>query len=108
MDAHAQTLGHTLPTAATVLRGISGWHSDDPTPGACCPGFEDGAESRPARIADAPGEVTVPDHAGDPQIFEIDGVVLAEQGKRRLVVEVAALSHALRFARRGESQNCMA
>ena len=44
------------PHSATVLRGIGGWHGDHSTPGACCLGFEDGAERRPARIADALGE----------------------------------------------------
>ena len=83
-------LGTRPPTAAAVLRGVSGWHGDDPTPGACCHGFEDGAESRPARIADAPGEVVIPYHAGDPQVFQIDRVVGSEQGERRLVVEVRA------------------
>ena len=88
MGAHAQPFGHTRPTAATVLAGVGGGHRDDPTPGACCLGFEDGTELRPARIADALGEVTIPYHVGDPQIFEIDGVVLAQQRQRGLVVEV--------------------
>ena len=49
-------------------------------------------ELRPARIADALGEVMVPDHIGDPQIFEIDRVVLAHEIQRGLVVEVGALA----------------
>ena len=86
-----KTLGHTLPTAATVLAGVGRWHGDDSTPSVCCLGFEDGTELRPARIADALGEVAIPHHVGDLQIFEIDGVVVAEQLQRRLVVEVGAL-----------------
>src|SRR5581483_7827060 len=92
MGAHAEALGYARPTAATILAGIGGWHGDDPTPGACCLGFEDGTELRPARITDALGEMAVPYHVGDPQIFEIDGVVLAQQHERRLVVEVRALA----------------
>jgi len=67
----------TRPAAATVLRGVGGWYGYNPTPGACCLGFEDGPKRRPAGIADALGEVRVADHVGHPQIFEIDGVVLA-------------------------------
>src|SRR5579859_3469333 len=92
VGAHAQRLGYARPTAATVLRGIGGWHGDNPTPGACCLGFEDGPELRPARISEALSQVMVPDHVSDPQIFQGDGVVLAQEIQRGLVVEVRALS----------------
>src|SRR5258708_40289635 len=98
MGAHAQGFGHTFPTARTLLTGERGWHGDDSTPGPCCLGFEDGPKRRPARIADAFGEVVIADQVGDLQVFEIDRIVGSEQRERRLVVEVAALSlHLLAF-----------
>ncbi len=90
--AHAQALGHARPAATTVLTGVGGWHGDNPTPGACCLGFEDGPEPRPAGIADALGEAAVPQQVGDLQVFQIDRVVGAQQRQRRLVVEVGPLS----------------
>ena len=66
---------HPRPAVATVLRGIGRWHGDDSTASVCCFAFEDGAELRPAGITDALGQVGVPYHVGDLQIFEIDGVV---------------------------------
>ena len=75
MGAHTQALGYALPTAATILGGVLGGNRGHPTPGACCLGFEDGTERRPARITDALGEMVVPYHVGDPQVFEIDRVV---------------------------------
>jgi hypothetical protein len=57
-----------------------------------CFAFEDGAELPPRRIADALGEVAVAYHIRDPQIFEIDDVVLPEQRQCRLVMEVAPLA----------------
>ncbi len=91
MGMHTQTLGDARPTAATVLAGIGGWHGDNPTPGACCRGFEDGTELRPTRIADALGEVVIPYHVGDPQVFEIDRVVLAQQCQRGFVMEIGTV-----------------
>ena len=76
-------LGHARPTAATILAGVGGRHGDDPTPGACCLGFEDGAELRPTRIEMLLAEVTVPYHVGDPQIFEVNRVVLAQAASVR-------------------------
>ncbi len=84
-------LGMRAPQPLQSWLGIGGWHGDDPTPGACCLGFEDGTELRPARIADALGEVAVPYQVGDPQVFQIDGVVVPQQRQRGLVVEVGAL-----------------
>src|SRR5262249_18761319 len=91
MGTHAQALGHPLATAAAVLAGVLRGDRDDPTPGAGCRGFQDGAERRPAGIAAALGEVAVPHQSGDPQIFERDAVVGAQQTQRRLLVEVAPL-----------------
>jgi hypothetical protein len=62
------------------------------TPGACCLGFKDGTERCPARITDALGQVMIAYHVGNPQIFQVDGVVLPEQGERRLVVKVRPLA----------------
>ena len=96
MRAHAQTLLHERATAATRLAGIGRIHRDHPTPSVHCFGFEDGAKLRPAGITDALGQVVVPYHIGDLQVFQIDRVVGPEQRQRRLVVEVLSLaSHPL-------------
>ena len=92
MCAHAQGFRYAFPTTATVLRGIGGWHRDDLTPGACCLGFEDAAERCPARITDALGEMTIPYHIGDPQIFESRSCRTAQQETRRLVMEIGPLA----------------
>jgi hypothetical protein len=89
---HTQALRYAFPTAATILRGIGGWYGDDSTPGACCLGFEDGAELRPARVTDGLGKAPIPHQVGDPQVFEIDRVVLAQQRQRGFVMEVGALA----------------
>src|SRR6185437_4535104 len=92
MSTHRQALGHVLSTSTTVLRGIGRWYRYHSTPSVCCFGFEDGTELRPACIADALGEVVVPDHIFDLQFFEVDGVVVPEQLQRRLVVEIEPLT----------------
>jgi hypothetical protein len=90
VGAHAQALGHARPTAAAILAGVLSGDRHHPTPGACCLGFEDGPDLRPARSADALGAVALPHHSGAPQVFERDGGVVPQQWERRLVVEVAA------------------
>ncbi len=60
MSAHAQTLGHARPTAATVLARVVCGNRDHPTPGACCLGVEDGPELCPARVGDGLGQMAVP------------------------------------------------
>jgi len=77
MGTNAQTLWHSFATAATILAGIVGRNRKHLTPGACCLGFEDATELAPRRITDALGEVFVPYHIGDLQIFEVDGIVVA-------------------------------
>jgi hypothetical protein len=78
--------------ARAHLAGIGRRHSDDSAPSACCFGAEDAQERRPARIGDAFGKVVVPDHVGRLQVLMIDGVILAHQLERYLVVEVLSLS----------------
>src|SRR5262245_30694778 len=100
MGAHAQALGNTRPTAATVLGGIGRWHSNHLTPSVHCFGFKDDAKCRPARITDALAELSIPYHVGDPQIFEVDRVEVAYEGVGGLVMEVGALAlHFLLLAR---------
>src|SRR5262249_14756247 len=92
MGAYAQALGHALPTAATVLAGELGRNRHHSPTGPFCLVCEDGTERCPPGIADALGEVMVPDHIADLQIFQVDRVVRAHQGEGRLVVEVAPLA----------------
>src|SRR5258708_3708857 len=91
MGAHAEAFRHARPTAATVLTGICRRNREHLTPGPCCLGFKDGTKRGPARIADALGQVVIPYHVADLQLFAVDRVVLAHQHVRRLVVKVAAL-----------------
>ena len=69
-----------------------GRHRSHSLPGPCCLVCEDAPEVRPPGITDAFGEVAVPEHVANLQIFQIDHVVLPEQGERGLMVEVAPLT----------------
>ena len=76
-------------------------------PSVSCFGFEDGPEVRPACVAAGLGEVAIPHQVGDLHIFEGEGVVVAKEVQRRLVVEVRALAlH--RLVRLGEQSNGLA
>ncbi len=76
-------------------------------PSVSCFGFEDGPEVRPACVAAGLGEVAIPHHAGDLHLFAGEGVVVAKEVQRRLVVEVRALAlH--RLVRLGEQSNGLA
>ena len=70
-----------------MLPWLRGWHGTAPSP-----------------HRDALGEVVIPHHVGDPQIFEGDGVVVAYQMERGLVVEVGALAlhRLMRLAKPGD------
>jgi hypothetical protein len=46
----------------------------------------------PSGIADALGKVVIPNQVGRLQVLVRDGVVLARQGERRLVVTVLSLT----------------
>src|SRR5262249_14861229 len=96
MGTYRQALGDPMRTAAehstAVLAGIRWRDCNHLTPGAYCLGLQDGAKRCPARIADALGEVVIPHHIRNPHIFKIDHVVLAQQGERGLVMEVATLA----------------
>src|SRR5262249_14295975 len=84
------------PTAAPLLAGAVGRDRDHVMPGACCLGFKEATERRPAGSTDALGQVVVPHPSGDPHVFQRAGVVLPEQRQRRLVVDILALaSHLL-------------
>src|SRR5215469_8806523 len=78
-------------TPTTVLAGVLCGNRDHLTPGACCLGLKDGAKRCPASIGDALGEVVVPDHIRNPQIFHIDHVILLQQRECGLVMKVAPL-----------------
>src|SRR5258708_11860664 len=91
MGTHAEAFRHALPAAARVVAGECRRNRDHLTPGPCCLGFKDAPERCPARIADAFGEVGVPDQIADLQVFQIDHIVLAHQAKRRLMVEITPL-----------------
>src|SRR5258708_837049 len=92
MGTHAQALGHTRPTATTVLAGVLCGDRYYPLAGPYCLACEDATEPRPAGIADALSQVVIPQHIGDLQIFQVNRVVLAQQGQRGLVVVIGALA----------------
>src|SRR5260221_8354590 len=74
--------------ARTGLRGERRWHGYGSLPSVCCFESEDSAELPPAGIADALGEGVVPHQVGHLQVFVIDRVVLPDQRKRLLMMEV--------------------
>ena len=91
MGANRQTFLYAFPTTAAILRSVGRWHGYNSTASIYCFAFEDGPKLCPASITDALGQVRVPHHVGDLQVFEIDGIELAHQGKSSLMVEVLAL-----------------
>jgi hypothetical protein len=60
-------------------------------PGAYCLESENAQERRPARIADALGEVVALEPVGRLHVLMRDGVVGAHERERRLVMKVGAL-----------------
>ncbi len=121
--AYTQAFGYAHPTPATVLTGVLSRNRNPPMPqspdapiprcpnppmpSVSCFGFEDGPEVRPACVAAGLGEMAIPHHAGDLHLFAGEGVVVAKEVQRRLVVEVRALAlH--RLVRLGEQSNGLA
>src|SRR5262245_43621704 len=100
MGAHAQPLCETRPTATASLRGerrVSGYSS---LASARCLARESGAELAPASNAGALGQTVVAHQVGDSQTFQMEGVVVAQQRQRGLMVEVPPLPlHLLLLAR---------
>ena len=100
----------TLPTAATVLRGIRRGDRFHSLAGPCCRAREDGQEVAPSGVLDAfvesglaagpvvpvaPGAIRLRCWAaaqvGGLDRLHVDGIVPLHEGERRLVVEVGAL-----------------
>ena len=92
MGANGETLLHPLPTATAVLAGIGRRHRHHSTASVCCFALENAPKLRPARIIDALGQVRRSDQVGHPQVFQIDHVVVPQQGERRLMMKVAPLA----------------
>src|SRR5215469_614768 len=91
VGTYRETFRHALATAAAILAGERGWHGDNSFASVHCFAFEDGPERCPPRIRDALGEMFVPYHVGDPQLFEIEGIVGSEHIECGLRVKVGAL-----------------
>src|SRR5215469_17057677 len=91
MGPHAQALGHTLPAVRTLLAGVVCRNRAHSLAGTCCLACEDGAKLGPTRVADALGEIGIAHQITDLQVFEKDHVVVPQQRKRGLVVEVPSL-----------------
>jgi hypothetical protein len=85
-DGHALVHQHT--TARTGVRGVRRRYGDDRLPRRYRFARQEGQEPAPTRIAAALGELVVLDQVGRRQLFRLDGVVLADQRQRGLVVEV--------------------
>jgi hypothetical protein len=88
MPADGQDFVDQNATARTPLAGIGGRHGYSLLPRVCCFESKDGEERHPARIANAFGEVVVPEQVGRLQVLMIDRVIGADERQRRLVVEV--------------------
>ena len=69
MPADRQTFVDQDAAARTSLAGVGRRNHFHSLPGACSLESEDGEESRPPSIADALGEVVVPDHVGRLQVL---------------------------------------
>src|SRR5258706_11153817 len=99
MDTNGERFFHPFATPAAILRGERRRNRHHSTPGPCCLGFEDGTECGPPSIADALGELMIPDHVADLQIFQIDRVGGSQQCNRRLMMKVCPLApHMLMLA----------
>src|SRR5262249_50734891 len=85
MGTPAQALLHARSAATAILAGIGGFHQDHSLASPFCLAREHSTELCPARVRDGLGQVTVPHQVGDPQVFEIEHIILAYQPERRLV-----------------------
>jgi hypothetical protein len=92
MPADGQPLGDHDAAARAALAGERRVDRDHLPTGACCLVGKDGQECRPARILNGLSETVILEHIADLQIFVIDGVVLAHEGERRLMVKVPPLA----------------
>src|SRR5215475_14073336 len=86
-----KTLLHARSASTAILAGIGGVYQHHSLAGPCCLAGEDGAESTPASVRNECAEAPVPYQVGDPQVFEIEGVVGLDQRQGRLVVKVSPL-----------------
>jgi hypothetical protein len=91
MGTHREALLHPFPTAATVLAGIGRFYHDNSLPGAFCLESEDSPELRPSSVRDGLGQVVIPNHVGNLQVFYVDHIVAAYQHERSLMVKVSSL-----------------
>src|SRR5262249_11436616 len=77
--------------ARAGLRGVGRRHGGNSPARAYCLQGEDAQEVSPSRVADARGEMLVPEPVGRLQVLVRERVVGPHERERRLVVEVAAL-----------------
>jgi hypothetical protein len=111
MRPHGETLLYPFTAATAILTGVRWWHRYYSLAGACCLAGEDLAETVPSSVLErfiqaslGAGSVwqiaalTVGlgcrsmTHVADLQIFEIDDIIGADQGKRRFMVKVLTLT----------------
>jgi hypothetical protein len=88
VPADGQAFVHEHTAARTRLRGERRRHRYTYLPSFRRFARQDGQETTPARITAAFGKVVIPDQVGRLQVFMINGVVLADERQRRLMVEV--------------------
>src|SRR5262249_24324166 len=91
MGAYREAFRRALPATTALLAGIGGWHGDDSRASGCCFAGEDGPKRCPARLADGLCPMLISHPCCDPQIFEVDRIVLPQQQGRGLVVKLGAL-----------------
>jgi hypothetical protein len=103
MPPHRQRLPHLSATARARLAGVGGFDRSHSLPGSCRLESKDAQESAPSTITDALGEMVILEQVADPQVFVIDRIVVAQELKCGLVMEILALALALhRLVRPGE------
>src|SRR5260221_12981302 len=76
----------------TGLRGERRRHGYHRLSSVCCFERQDAQEPAPSSVRNGLRQMVILEHVGRLQVFVIDGVVLAYEGERRLVMEVLPLA----------------
>ena len=89
---------HKLSTGITGPRCVGGIDEHDFTASVCSFACEVCGEQAPSGIENAFGQMVIPDHVADTEIFNCHVIVGSEQSMAQLVEEIPALvSNALMF-----------
>src|SRR5262245_5660777 len=90
--SRGERLAHPMAALRAILRRVGRIHLDYLTASFFRFARQDRDELTPSRVADALGEMMIPDHHSHVQIFNGDCVKLLDEIERLLVMEVCALA----------------